>query len=162
MFPRWRSQQKTTILPFFCFSSLTINLMGWFWLGDTQINRRMQLRDVDLVPNCHARIILYIDVLDLIGVNISETADQFSGWKCLANARGHRSETAFQSHSSQKQFAEEHLWTCSLQIWRNCVMLSGQHEPKSLNQCVSHQWHEKLRRFWRQKEGPLSTSYVSF
>lgn len=52
--------------------------MGWFWLGDTQINQRMQLRDVDLVPNCHARIILYIDVLDLIGVNISETADQFS------------------------------------------------------------------------------------
>lgn len=32
------------------------------WLSDTQINGRMQLRDVDLVPNCHARIILYIDV----------------------------------------------------------------------------------------------------
>lgn len=149
MNPEWRAliyvskveesaaDNNSSFLPFFCFSSLTINLMGWFWLSDTQINRRMQLRDVDLVPNCHARIILYIDVPDLIGVNISETADQFSGWKCLANARGHRSETAFQSHSSQKQFAEEHLWTCSLQIWRNCVMLSGQHEPKSLRNIFS-------------------------
>lgn len=159
MNPEWRAliylpkveesaaDNNSSFLPFFCFSSPTINLMGWFWLSDTQINRRMQLRDVDLVPNCHARIILYIDVPDLIGVNNSETADQFSGWKCLANARGHRSETAFQSHrknSLQKSISEHAAYKSDATVWCYQVNMNqnlwGIFSALLVNQCVSHQW----------------------
>ncbi len=54
-------------------------------------------------------------------------------------------------------------WMCSRQICSNCVMLSCQYGPKSLNNVSNtllNLCHEELRQFWRQKGIQPGTSKV--